>query len=485
MTKNELLNILPVFENESVVIEEDQEVNHIIKEVVKAHQFFAPDYDLIYSFFNVGSVENVCRLLFNFCKDNIFYQIESEDLQTTRSPSALLSIGKGDCKHYAGFVGGVLAALNRNTGRKIKWFYRFAGYSYFSDLVAHVFIVVNDGKQDFWIDPVLQNFNQRTPAPVFFIDEKIKEKMLTRISGPTLIGLDQPYTGGELYPVSYANITTPDAAEVQLVRIQNEAPDTAANDLPAGLQTAIEMLLYYGVIDENLNWNNSKLVETLAALEPTDAAALNDAVFTVAGEINNPTISGLFGDIWNAVKTVAATPIRAAFLGLVSLNVFNLGAKIYASMYNADGSVYQKGFDKVHSLWYKFGGKISNLERAAKTGSKKKAILGATSPNQAGGSVPVAAGVTAATCAIPGVGTWICTASAIIVAMLPLVAAILKSKSTDGAIDAYSQQAALNAYNASAGQAQNLGSSINKFLPYLLILGAGAFIYFDLNKKRR
>jgi hypothetical protein len=484
MRKDDLLNILPVFQNENLVIKEDQGVNDIIKEVLKAHGFFSPDYDLIYNFFDVGSIEAIARKLFNFCKENILYEIESEDLQTTRSPSAILALSHGDCKHYAGFIGGVLGAINRNTNRKINWVYRFAGYSYFSDVVAHVFIVVFDKGREIWVDPVLSYFDQRSPGPVFFIDKKISEKMLTRISGMSINDVAPIFPGGDLVPVDYSNVTSPEAAAVQMVRITNEAPDTAANDLPPDLKNAIEMLLYYGIIDENLNWDNEKLVNVFESLQESDAAALNDAVFKVANEIQNPSLGNIFGDIWNAVKTVAATPIRAAFLGLVSLNVFNLGAKIYASMYNTDGSIYQKGFDKVHAIWYKFGGKISNLEKAAKNGMKKKPILGGVPANPTTGTA-AATGVTAATCAIPGVGTWICTASAIIVAMLPILASVLKAKSQDSALDMYNQQAALNAYNASAGQAATLGSSINKFLPYLLILGAGAFIYFDLNKKRR
>jgi len=485
MNKRKILNDLPGYAGESVLINEDQTVNDIIDEVLKAHKFFARDYDNIYQYFLIGNNEEICRGLFDFCKDNIIYDIESEDLQSTRSPSALLEIGRGDCKHYAGFIGGILGAINRNTNKKINWCYRFAGYSYLSDAVAHVFIVVKDGNREIWVDPVLKEFDQRSPKPVIFIDEKIKEKMLTRISGLGLIDLETDLSDfSDLHPVDYSDISTPDAAAVQVVRLPADIPqDTAADELPTDLKNAIQQLLYYGIIDENLNFDNDKYSFVMQGLNDADLQSLNDAVFLIVSKMDEPIqIGNIFSDIWNGIKTVVATPVRAAFLGLVSLNVFNLGTKLYNAMFNADGSIYQKGFDKVHSAWYKWGGKITNLENAAKTGHKKKAILGAASEVTA--TAP-AAGVTAASCAIPGVGTWICTASAIIVAMIPLLTSILKAKSQDMGIDSLSQQAALNAYNASAGAAANAGNTFNKILPYVLIAGAGLFLYFDMKKSKK
>ena len=110
---NELLQVLPPFTNSSVIIEKKQDVHDIINEVLDAHKYFASDYDIIYPFFDQGTMKEICNRLFDFCKKNIRYKIESEDLQTTKSPAAILATGEGDCKHYAGFIGGVLSAINR------------------------------------------------------------------------------------------------------------------------------------------------------------------------------------------------------------------------------------------------------------------------------------------------------------------------------------------------------------------------------------
>ena len=480
-TKYQLLNRLPLFNNSNEILKDKQQVHDIIKEVCEAQRFFASDYDNIYQFFDYGSIYQICKRLWIFCKENIYYEIESEDYQTTRSPSAILSLSDGDCKHYSGFIAGVLAAINRNTDKKINWFYRFAGYSYTSNEVAHVFVVVNDNGNEIWIDPVLSNFNQHSPKPVIFIDKKINDKMLSRLSG-----LENSY----LAPVEYDNVLMQQQAVTDKVILSDanlQIPaglDTAEDNISPELVAAIKQILYYGIIDQNLTWNDTRAVEVLGNLSDQDKSALNDAIFLVVTEMQKPIISGFFGQLWNDVKTISATPIRAAFLSLVSLNVFNLAKKIYDLVYNADGSFYTPGYDKVHTIWYKWGGQISNLLNAAKNGHNKKAILGAITTGT--GTTATATAVTAASCAIPGVGPWICAALAIITAMLPVLSSALQQKAGDGQISSQDQQAALNAYNASFGGAGSLSSSsISKYLPFLIIGGAAAFIYFDGKKRKK
>lgn len=169
-----------------IVIEKKQTVHDIVKEVVEAHDEFSQDYDTIGRFFPVGNYKK----LFNFCKANIVYSVEPEDDQTTRSPAATLTIGEGDCKHYAGFIGGIIDAWNRNQGAKIKWCYRFASYDVTIDEPGHVFVVVFENGNELWIDPVLDYLDQRSPAPYYELDKKIK--MLRRLSGIDEISTD-PY----------------------------------------------------------------------------------------------------------------------------------------------------------------------------------------------------------------------------------------------------------------------------------------------------
>ncbi len=182
MEKNKLLAALPPFKNNSVLLHDDQSVNDIVNEVLQSHEIFKNDYDTIAESFYSPDIYTICQNLFNFCKSNIYYKIETEKRQTSRSPSATLAMGNGDCKHYAGFIAGVLDAMNRQ-GEKIKWYYRFASYNYGDREPQHVFVVVKDGKKEIWIDPVLDTFNQRQPIPDYYFDEKPSTMALHRLSG--------------------------------------------------------------------------------------------------------------------------------------------------------------------------------------------------------------------------------------------------------------------------------------------------------------
>jgi hypothetical protein len=77
---------------------------------------------------------------------------------------------------------GILDALRRCYGYDYKLFYRFGSYELFEMMPAHVFVVLVDQGREYWIDPVLSKFNQRSPAPIYFIDKKIPMS-LVRLSG--------------------------------------------------------------------------------------------------------------------------------------------------------------------------------------------------------------------------------------------------------------------------------------------------------------
>jgi hypothetical protein len=149
LTKEKILQQLPPFKNKDVFLEDNQTVHDIISEVCNAHKIFAKDYDSIAKDFDRPTLRETAAALFNFCKQNIKYKIEPQRLQTTKSPAAIVALGNsigGDCKHYAGFIAGVLDALKRR-GKKIDWEYRFASYNTFDELPQHVFVVARDRRK--------------------------------------------------------------------------------------------------------------------------------------------------------------------------------------------------------------------------------------------------------------------------------------------------------------------------------------------------
>lgn len=227
VSADSLLAVLPPFNNKSVLIESVQGVPDIIREVVEAHKYFSEDYDHIYQFFYNDSVERICRNLFRFCKENVQYDVESENEQTTKSPSALLAMGYGDCKHYAGFIAGVLDSIGRNTGRALDWSYRFASYDHFNSEPGHVFVVVKSRDKEFWIDPVLEDFDFRY-EPVYIVDKKIISMPLYRVSG---IGQVESSPSNEFF-------SAVESAGISVGVIPPEILDVAANQADSIIDSA-------------------------------------------------------------------------------------------------------------------------------------------------------------------------------------------------------------------------------------------------------
>lgn len=193
---NDMIMALPPLQGDrDVIIPGEQSVKDIIREVCAAHREFASDYDCISDFF-VG--KNVLRTLFDFCQANLPYVMESEKMQTTRSPTAILSLADYwgcDCKHYAGFIAGVIDACNRAGYTNYEWCYRFASYDPFSSQKEHVYIVVKNDGREIWIDPApienmdgtftTRSFNDRKVIPCYQSDNTPKtfQMSLQRIRG--------------------------------------------------------------------------------------------------------------------------------------------------------------------------------------------------------------------------------------------------------------------------------------------------------------
>lgn len=154
VTAKMLLDKLPPFKDDWIKIKDRQVVDDIIERILVAHKKYAPFYDKIALYFDSDTIEGICDNLKKFLTREIEYTQEPDKIQTTSLPTGILHRGFGDCKHYASFCGGVLDALNRLTKKKIDWCYRFVSYKPFSKKAEHVFVVVNMGSDDIWLDPV-------------------------------------------------------------------------------------------------------------------------------------------------------------------------------------------------------------------------------------------------------------------------------------------------------------------------------------------
>lgn len=181
VSKNLILGILPAFQNRQSVILENQNVTDIITGILNTHSKYEKQYDKIYKYFVGADLEDTCRNIFNFLKAHVPYFIESNEFQFLKSPASIVST-KGDCKSYALFSCGILDALRRNEDENIEVSYRFASYDPFNKTPEHVFCVVRGYGNEFWIDPVLDRFNQRKD-PYFYKDKKLNTMALVGLSG--------------------------------------------------------------------------------------------------------------------------------------------------------------------------------------------------------------------------------------------------------------------------------------------------------------
>lgn len=162
MQKNLLLGRLKSFGGNSKMLVRDQQVPDIISAMLSAHKMYASEYDKISKDFYSGDGIQTAKKLFDFLKKNVRYKIESDKAQRIMSPSAILSIGKNDCKNYALFIMGVLDSLKRKGLINNKIYYRFASYRLLDEIPHHVFAVIQDDNgNEYFIDPVLSIFNER------------------------------------------------------------------------------------------------------------------------------------------------------------------------------------------------------------------------------------------------------------------------------------------------------------------------------------
>jgi hypothetical protein len=177
--RNQIISSLPNPVGNSIVLEESQSVTDIMSAMIYMHKKNAPYYDKISLKFLGATILDTCENLFDFCKQNIPNETETEDLQTVKSPQRILSdasAGYGhDCKHFASFIGGVLDSLRRK-GKNISWCYRFASYKIFDTTPGHVFVVVKNRGQEIWVDPVLDYLDQRKSYS-YSIDKNIQSSI--------------------------------------------------------------------------------------------------------------------------------------------------------------------------------------------------------------------------------------------------------------------------------------------------------------------
>lgn len=357
--KSELLQQLKPYSGRKVLVTTNQSTNDIIKELLKAHSENASEYDKICEQFWTGNEKRTLRKIFDYCKKNIRYEIEPDELQTVKSPSAIIAQGKGDCKHYASFCNGLISAINRKYGTNMNNVFRFAGYNIGATEPQHVYCAVrlSDNKTTIILDPVLETYNDEKPASYI----KDKEAMLYRISGM-----------GQTVAQKMNTAIARHSAE-QMTKF-NAVLNALPFELKSIFKKGFSLFPKYnnGLIPSN------KSLEGWAAdvLEKSgmkaDANKLRDYWLSSGRFQKNTTIDqdikkGIdkaISDAREVFLKISLSIPRNAFLLLVKANVFGLAVKL-ARAWNAGER------QKIEGKWINdFGGAGSSLQKAIKDGIK-------------------------------------------------------------------------------------------------------------------
>lgn len=358
--KSELLQQLKPYSGRKVLVTTNQSTNDIIKELLKAHSENASEYDKICEQFWTGNEKRTLRKIFDYCKKNIRYEIEPDELQTVKSPNAIIAQGKGDCKHYASFCNGLISAINRKYGTNMNNVFRFAGYNIGATEPQHVYCAVrlSDNKTTIILDPVLETYNDEKPA-VYIKD---KEAMLYRISGMGATVADK------------MNAAIKRRHEEQMLLFPKVLNSLPTNELKNYFKEGVLLFPQFnkGIIPGNKSLEGWAMDVLQMKGMPEKAKKLRDYWLSSGRLQKNTTV---FQDIKKGVdkaisdarevflKFSLAIP-RNAFLLLVKANVFGLAVKL-ARAWNAGER------QKIEGKWMNdFGGAGSSLQKAIRDGIK-------------------------------------------------------------------------------------------------------------------
>ena len=192
-SKNFILQKLSPFKNYKKVITTEQTTKDIVNGIVDTHYQWNSEYDKISKYFLGADVEETAKNVWEFLKNNVPYYIESSSNQTLRSPAAIVSM-PGDCKSFALFTNGIFSSLQRKGLMNVPVAYRFASYKDNVKEPGHVFAVLYPGtKNEIWIDPVLDRFDDKSKQPTFYKDKKVKMSLIA------LSGIENNYSAQSKY----------------------------------------------------------------------------------------------------------------------------------------------------------------------------------------------------------------------------------------------------------------------------------------------
>jgi hypothetical protein len=329
MNYNQVINSVPMPNFKQELVKKYQSTSDIIADLFYCFKIYNFQAANVANIFKTGNFNNDARKLYDFTKNNIEYEAEPFDNQTTRSFSRIIHDKKGDCKHTALLE----SSIAHNMGYDV--IIRFASYEK-SKKLGHVYAILQDPKtlQQIIVDP-LQAFNYEKPytSKKDFLIKNNTDMSLSRLSGT-----------GEMMPIGKLNVKNivqkiVPATKIAKPLINVIAPKAAVQltdldkkVLPTPVTTIVKAAL-----------NPAQPI--LKAIAPKKAAALKP----VEAKVDKTVVA------------VSVAPMRAAFLVLLDMNFLGMAQKFNILFQHGEKA-------KVQKFWEQFGGDMNKFENAVKNG---------------------------------------------------------------------------------------------------------------------
>jgi hypothetical protein len=374
MDKNILLGKLTPFSNQKKLLVSEQQVKDIVSAMLEAHKTYANEYDKISDNFYSGSAVQSAKKIFKFLKENIKYTVDSEANQRIMSPSAIISVGKNDCKNYALFIVGLLDSMRRKGYFTNKVFYRFASYRLLDEIPHHTFaVVIDDNGNEIFVDPVLSSFNER--KTYFHKIDKSPKMSLYSVSG---IFTKKPK------PAATAKIDTIGITKAPAKKIVVKvalAPARGAFLLLVGLNfTGLATKLKQAFVNNknkvndfwnNLGGNTNELLRKVEQGALKNRLLGEDVFFPSEGQIGVVEAA-------TAVTVTAATPILvkvAQFLASLGIDAKELGDSAKQILAKQVQNIVDKQQDKQKKEKQEFNNNVEKIVDSAEAPAAKNKNL--------------------------------------------------------------------------------------------------------------
>lgn len=361
-TLDKILGQLPGYNERFELVKQNQQTSDIISLINKMHYENRKNYDAICEHFWKGNVEDTARGLFDFLKEHVEYDIEPEDTQTVKTPSAILHSGHGDCKHYASFIVGVVDALRRK-GYPVLGAYMYINNEDKSNNYHHVFGVVKDTRngKEYFTDPIYNVFNKRKK----YLASKVVPMALYKVSGD--IGANRVEEAVQKI-MRERGVSKEEAIKI-FFQIDKQAAQTPGARLPAPKKATKAQKKEAKAANKQARKDNRaarrQKRKELNALPKAERKAAKKAYRQEKRKDRKEVREMAKGGqkVAHVALKVPNAVSRNAFLLLVKLNVFHMASKMAAKYHSDPG--WQR---ELKTAWYAAGGDWKNLKQAINQG---------------------------------------------------------------------------------------------------------------------